>query len=492
MRTVENFIDGQYTPAPGDGQFECLSPASEKVVAQISLAGSATVGRAVACARAAFDAGSWPRLGAQERADWLRQIGEAIEENLTVLANLESLDTGIPILFTRHHIRRAARHFQYFAGECERLVGSSYPMDRAYVHCTSREPIGVVAVITPWNAPMSIATANVAAALACGNTCVLKPSELSPLTAAELGRIVQALELPPGVLNIVHGGARPTGEALVHHDGVDAIAFTGNSRSGREILKAAAGRVCRVVAELGGNAATWVFEDCDLDRTVDGTILCAFANNGEACVGGSRIYVQETLVHRFCEQFVTRVKGLRVGDPLNALTEVGPVISGVHRERLRTLLQDGQRCGGELLTGGGELERSGFFFEPAVVFNPSADSLMVTEEVLGPLVSIIPFRSEAQAVAITNGSRHGLGAYLWSSDIRRLSRAAQDMRVGTVWTNSPLVRDPRVPFGGFRDSGLGRVGGIYSINSFTEVKNTCFTVEGLHLPRLGASGSQMH
>jgi 5-carboxymethyl-2-hydroxymuconic-semialdehyde dehydrogenase len=487
-RKIQHFIHGHFEPSESQEVLRSPNPSTGETLAEVSVGGEREVDRAVSAARRAFDEGDWPRLPASERAEYLRSIADALEENTQTLAKLESMDTGLPVAFTEGQVVRAVHHFRYFAGEAERLSGETYPMDGAYVHVTSREPMGVAAILTPWNSSLGLSTMSGAAALACGNTVVLKPSEWSPVTVTELAKIVQALELPPGVFNVVHGPGHPTGEALVRHRGVDVINFTGGTATGRRILGLAAEGLKRCVCELGGKAPTLIFADADVEQALDGTLLCAFANNGEACIAGSRLLVERSLYDAFVEKFVARVRQLRVGDPLLPETEVGPVISQPHLERLGSLIQSARQEGANLRCGGGTVPKAfsrGYYLEPTVLSEVPPQARISREEVLGPVVTFTAFESEEEALAMANATEYGLAAYVWSGNAQRLMRTASRLRTGTVWANSSMIRDIRAPFGGFKQSGIGRVGGRYSIESFTEVKDTCIPVQPLELPRLG-------
>jgi len=488
-KNIGLFIDGRFEPSRSGETFGSINPATEEVIAEVSAAGDDDVGRAVSAARKAFDEGPWPRMHAAQRAAYLNAVADALEENAAKLGLLESMDTGLPLSGTQAgHAARAVQSFRYFAAEAERIGGESLPLDAAFVHVTSREPVGVVAIITPWNAPLGLATLGLSAALACGNTCVLKPSELSPITASELAKIFQALEFPPGVVNVIHGAGRPSGEALASHPGVDAIAFTGSSRTGRRLMEIAAPRLTRFIGELGGNAPTLVFADADLDQAIDGTLISAFANNGEACVAGSRILVERRVYADFAERLVERARRLVVGDPLAERTEIGPMISAAHRNRLLGLIADARergasvRCGGVIPSG----FSVGHYLLPTVLSDVPPQSRLACEEVMGPVVGMSPFEDEADAIRQANDTIYGLAAYVWSGHSNRALRVAQRVRAGTVWVNAAMTRDIRVPFGGFKQSGIGRVGGRFSVDAFTEVKNTCLAVRPYPLPRMGA------
>ncbi|HWO26238.1 MAG TPA: aldehyde dehydrogenase family protein [Kofleriaceae bacterium] len=488
-KDIQLFVNNCFEPSSSGQTFSSINPATEEEIAEISLADAGDVERAVLAARAAFDEGPWPRMRGSERAEYLLAMADAIEENQEILGLLECMDTGLPLATTRAgHVVRGVQNFRYFAAEIERIGGEAIPLDNAYLHVTSREPIGVVAIITPWNAPLGLATSSLAAALACGNTCVIKPSELSPITTSELAKIVEALELPPGVVNVVHGPGRPTGEALASHPGVDAISFTGSSPTGRRLMELASRDLKRFVGELGGNAPTIIFADADLEQALDATLLTAFANNGEACVAGSRLLVERSLYPTFVERFVERVQGIVVGDPLAERTEVGPVISAAHRSRLSGLITEACDLGAKLRCGGappGELA-TGFYLQPTVVADVPLHARLSREEVMGPVVGISSFEDEADAVRRANDTIFGLAAYVWSGNSNRALGVAQQLRTGTVWVNASITRDIRVPFGGFKQSGVGRIGGRFSIDAFTEVKNTCIAVRPYPLRRFGA------
>lgn len=491
IRKIGLFINGRFESSSSGESFTTINPATEELFAQADLATSVDVDLAVTAARHAFEEGPWPRMRASERAEYLREVANALDENQETLAILEAMDTGLPITFTRGHASRAVANFRYFAEQAERLSGTTYPLDDAYLHMTTREPMGVVAVVTPWNAPLGLATSGAAAALACGNTCVLKPSELSPVTTSELAKIFDALEFPPGVFNVVQGPGTPTGEALASHPDVNAIAFTGGTMTGRRIMELSARTIKRFVGELGGNAPTLVFADAHIDRAIDGTLLCAFANNGEACVAGSRILVERALYETFVQRFIARAAAIRIGDPLETETELGPIVSARHLERLQQLIANAVaegarvRCGGRRPTN---MSR-GYYLEPTVLTDVQPGATALREEVLGPVVTISSFSEEAEGVDMANDTPYGLAGYVWTTQAERLLRISRRLRVGTVWANTALVRDVRVPFGGYKQSGVGRLGGHHSIQAFTEVKNTCIAVDPYVLPTLGQLGN---
>lgn len=488
---IRSFINGRWFESAE--HFTTLEPATGTVLSTVALSSVEDVHRAVMSARRAFDDGIWSRLTAGERGAFLLNIADLLEERLEELAELETRDTGLPIVFTQGgHLPRAVAHFRYFAEEAQRVIGEVYPLERAYLNLTVREPVGVVALITPWNAPLSVLSMQLAAALACGNTCVVKPSELAPLTAAILAELATQAELPPGVLNIVYGPADPTGRALVSHPDVDAISFTGGTDAGKEVMESAARGLKRFACELGGKSANIIFSDTDFDRAIDASMLCMFANNGEVCTAGSRILVENSLVERFTDTFVDRVRSLTIGDPLSSETEMGPLISSAQQKKIFEFIETGLDEGAQLLCGSDSLPvglSRGFYVQPVVFSTANSNMAVAQEEVFGPATTIIPFSDEYEAIEIANNSRYGLAGYVWSGNVERGLRVAQNLRAGAISINAPMVRDIRAPFGGYKQSGLGRAGGNYSIDFYTETKTICLPVHGYQFPRLGTRGS---
>ncbi|MEK6321353.1 MAG: aldehyde dehydrogenase [Acidobacteriota bacterium] len=472
--------------------FPTIEPATGDTLAEVSLASASDVDGAVAAARYAFDQGPWPRMSGGERAAYLMRVADLIEDRQSTLAEFESRDTGLPVRFTAEgHLPRTVAHFRYFAEEATRLVGEVFALDSAYLSLVVREAVGVAAVITPWNAPLSIASMQVAAALACGNTCVLKPSELAPVTSSMLADVMAAADLPEGVFNLIHGPAEPTGRALVEQPGIDIVSFTGGTATGKQILAASARYVRRVLCELGGKSANLILEDADLNSALDGSLLSMYANNGEACHAASRLLVARPIYERFSEMFADRVGNLQLGNPLDPDTEVGPLISEEHQARVLNFVQSGLEDGASLLAGGSEAPdlKGGYYVLPTVFANANNSMRIAREEIFGPVAVIIPFETEDEAVEMANDSDYGLAGYIWTARFDRALELASRLRVGSVSINSPMIRDIRVPFGGFKRSGIGRTGGRFSITHYTELKTICVPVQGYTFPRLGSRES---
>ncbi len=474
---VRLFIDGQWMAARSGRTFESINPATGERLAVVHEAGDQDVDLAVRAARRAFREGPWPRLNAAERSRMLDRMGDLIEQHQQELARLETLDTGKPIRESLEiDIPRAAYNFHFFADLIQSAHTECFPMDELALNYVRREPVGVAALITPWNLPLYLATWKVAPCLAAGNTCVLKPAELTPLTAARLATIAQEAGLPPGVLNVVQGfGPRSAGEALTRHPEVDLISFTGETTTGQAIMAAAASTLKRLSFELGGKGAAILFADVDLDHTVPILLRAAFQNQGEVCLAGSRILVEQSLYEPLLHRLTAAARCLRVGDPLDPQTEMGALISREHRAKVQAYVEIAAREGGRVLCGGSSpsgFERGNFFL-PTVITGLSPDSRVVQEEIFGPVVVVLPFRDEEEALALANGTAYGLSNVVCTRDLRRAHRVAARLESGIVWVNCWMLRDLRTPFGGYKKSGIGREGGRHSLEFFTEAKTVC-------------------
>jgi aminomuconate-semialdehyde/2-hydroxymuconate-6-semialdehyde dehydrogenase len=478
VRTLTNYIDGELVP-PGSGDYlEDIEPATGSPFARAPDSDANDVARAVAAAEAAFPA--WSRTPAAERSRVLLRIADLIDAGMEELARAESMDTGKPISLARSlDIPRASANFRFFATAILHGQTEAHLTDQTALNYTLRSPRGVAGLISPWNLPLYLLSWKIAPALATGNTAVAKPSELTPLTASMLADICREAGLPPGVLNIVHGAGGRTGAALVTHPAVTTISFTGGTLTGATIARTAAPAFKKLTLEMGGKNPAILFADADLDQAIPGILRAAFTNQGQICLCGSRILVEAKVYDEFLTRFVPRVRALVVGDPLEPATEIGAVVSAAHRAKIEGYLELARADGGEILCGRGRPDdlpgrcRDGFFLEPTVIVGLPMACRVNQEEIFGPVVTVTPFRNEEEAIALANDSPYGLAATLWTGDLTRAHRVAARVDCGTVWVNCWLLRDLRVPFGGMKQSGVGREGGEEAIRFFTETKNVC-------------------
>jgi aminomuconate-semialdehyde/2-hydroxymuconate-6-semialdehyde dehydrogenase len=478
------FIGGRYVKPAGNRRFADIEPATEAELAQVADAGEDDVARAVAAAREAADNGLWPRMSIDARAQILSRFADGIEKHARDLAALEARDVGKPISeCLNHDVPRAARNIRFFAAAAQAWTQEASFADAKFlgadlklVNVTARSPLGVGAIVIPWNSPLMLATWNLGPCLAAGNTCVVKPSELAPLSVIALGEIASGAGLPDGVLNIVPG-LGPTGAALVAHPDVDAVAFTGGVATGRKVMAAAAKSLKRVSLELGGKSPNLVFADADLNRAAAGVARSIFRSQGQSCVAGSRLLVESRVADQFLELLLAEIRKLKIGDPMHDATDFGSLISKAHRERIDGFVKEAVTQGARILVGGHppETPKRGFFYLPTVLELVSANSRAVCEEIFGPVLTVERFADEDEAIAMANATRYGLAAYVWSSRIERALRVSERLKTGMVWINSFFLRDLRTPFGGAKQSGLGRQGGRYSLEFWTEPKLVCMT-----------------
>ena len=487
---IDHLINGK--PLASRSYFATLNPATQEELAEVASGGAAEVEAAVAAAKAAFPA--WAARPAAERAALLRRLADLITQHAAALARTETQDTGQPIAQTaKQLIPRSAENFHYFAEMCVRVDGHTYPTV-THLNYTLFHPVGVCALISPWNVPFMTATWKVAPALAFGNTAVLKMSELSPLTAARLGELALEAGIPAGVLNVLHGYGADAGEPLCRHPDVRAISFTGSTVTGNRIVKAAG--LKKFSMELGGKSPFVVFEDADRARALDAALFMVFSNNGERCTAGSRILVQQSIYADFAAGFAERARRIRVGDPLDAATLIGPMVSKQHLAKVRGYIEAGPREGATLLCGGldppayaAELPlavRSGNYLWPTVFADVDNRMRIAQEEIFGPVACLIPFSDEADAIAKANDIQYGLSSYVWSENLGRAHRVAAAIEAGMCFVNSQNVRDLRQPFGGTKASGVGREGGTWSYEVFLEPKNVCVSLGSHPIPRWGA------
>jgi 5-carboxymethyl-2-hydroxymuconic-semialdehyde dehydrogenase len=468
--------------------FESLNPATQEVLAEVARGGEAEVDAAVAAAKAAFP--RWAGTPAVERARIVRKLGDLIAAHVPELARTETQDTGQPIAQTaKQLVPRSADNFYYFAEMCVRVDGHTYPTP-THLNYTLFHPVGVCALISPWNVPFMTSTWKVAPALAFGNTAVLKMSELSPLSAARLGELALEAGIPAGVLNVVHGYGAEAGEPLCRHPDVRAISFTGSTATGNRIVRAAG--LKKFSMELGGKSPLVVFDDADLPRALDAALFMIFSNNGERCTAGSRIFVQQSIYAKFADEFAARARRIGVGDPLDEQTVIGPMISPAHLAKVRGYIERGPKEGATLLCGGADapdLEgplAKGNFVKPTVFADVANHMRIAQEEIFGPVACLIPFKDEADAVAQANDTPYGLSSYVWSENLGRAHRVAAAIEAGMCFVNSQNVRDLRQPFGGTKASGTGREGGTWSYEVFLEPKNVCVSLGAHHIPHWGA------
>ncbi len=469
--------------------FETVNPANQDVLAEVAAGGEAEVTAAVAAAKAAFP--KWAGTPQAERARIMRRLGDLIGKHVPEISELETRDTGQVIGQTKKAlVPRAADNFYFFAEVCTRMDGHTYPVDDAMLNYTLYQPVGVCALISPWNVPFMTATWKTAPCLALGNTAVLKMSELSPLTAARLGELALEAGVPPGVLNVVHGYGGTAGDALVRHPDVRAISFTGSTATGNRIVQRAG--LKKFSMELGGKSPFVVFDDADLERALDAAVFMIFSNNGERCTAGSRILVQRTIYDRFVAAFAARAARLAVGDPLDEKTIVGPMISKDHLAKVRRYIELGPTEGATLLTGGLDAPvvpaavSKGNYVKPTVFANVRNEMKIAQDEIFGPVACLIPFEDDADALRIANDVRYGLSSYVWTGNLARAHRMAAGIEAGMCFVNSQNVRDLRQPFGGIKASGTGREGGTWSFEVFTEPKNVCVSISNHPIPRWGA------
>ena len=474
---IQNFIGGSFRDPIGENWMDNFNPATGEVYSRTPDSDSRDVDLAVGAARAAFP--MWSTTPAEERFKILNRIADLIDQNLNALALAETNDNGKPLwLSKRVDIPRASSNFRFFATGIMHTSTESHSMEDKAVNYTLRQPIGVVGCISPWNLPLYLFTWKIAPALAAGNCVVAKPSEVTPMTAYLLSIICKEAGLPEGVLNILHGGGPKCGSAIVAHPEIKAISFTGSTRAGRDIAAVAAPQFKKLSLELGGKNPNIIFADCDWDKMMRTTIQSSFSNQGQICLCGSRILVEESVYVRFKTEFVARAAKLAVGDPLDENSKQGAVVSQLHFDKVMSMIAQAHDEGGKLLLGGHAVQpagrcENGWFIQPTIFegLDPSCRTNM--DEIFGPVVTLQSFKTEDEALMLANACDYGLSATIWTQDVSKAHRVAAKVHSGIIWVNTWLLRDLRTPFGGFKNSGVGREGGWEALRFFTESKNVC-------------------
>ncbi len=473
-RTHALFINGEWVAPQSGATIEVVNPATGRVFARAAAGGAADIDRAVRAARTAFESGPWPRMAPIERAQLLWRLADRVESAADEIGYILSLDNGMPMMMARMAgALGTARNLRYIAGWCGKIDGHvptpSAPDKLAY---TLREPVGVVGAITPWNFPFAMEADKVGQALAAGCTLELKPAELTPLGAVLLGRLVQEAGIPPGVVNIVTGYGDPAGKALVEHPDVDKITFTGSTATGKWIVQAAAATLKRVTLELGGKSPTFIFPDADLERAIPGAAMAVFANAGQVCVAGSRLYVHRKVFDRVVEGVSAMARALKVGPGLTPDTQMGPLVSQGQLDRVTGYIDSGRTEGAQVLVGGERQGSEGYFLKPTVLAQTDRSMRVMREEIFGPVVCAMPFEeSDLDRIAkVANDTTYGLSAYIWSRDVSLVHQLARRIKAGTIQVNGGVGLDPAVPFGGYKQSGWGRERGREGIESMTEIK----------------------
>ncbi len=469
------FIGGKWVEPHSGKTFNTLNPATEEVITQIALADDSDVDQAVQESRRAFETGSWSKLSATDRGKWLHRIADAIMAHADEFAYLETIDIGKPVSESRNiDVPFVAELFHYYGGWANKFHGETIPVRGNYLNYTLREPLGVIGTITPWNFPLLLAAWKIAPALAMGNCVVHKPSEQSPLTSLKLAEICREIGLPEGAFNVVTGSGRTTGMAMIHHPGIDKIAFTGGTSTGIMIMQEAAKTLKKVTLELGGKSPNIVMEDADLESAAKGALAGIFYNKGEVCAAGSRLFVQESAHDAFMEKLLERGKKMNVGDPLDPKTRFGPLCNSEQLQKVLSYIESGKAEGATVVMGGARASfgnGKGYFVQPTIFDDVTNQMKIAREEIFGPVLSAIRFKDVDDLIAQANDTIYGLAAGVWTRDVKKAHYIARKLKAGTVWINTYNMYDPASPFGGYKQSGFGRELGMHALEYYTQVKS---------------------
>ncbi|WP_334055631.1 aldehyde dehydrogenase [Polaribacter sp. P097] len=474
---IQNYINGQFVNPISDSWLDNYNPANGEVYGKIPNSDIADVEKAIEAAELAFK--NWSKITLEERGQILLKISELILANLQSLAEAESKDNGKPVSLAKEvDIPRAASNFKYFANAITQFSSEAHEsIGHNAVNFTLREPLGVVGCISPWNLPLYLFTWKIAPAIAAGNCVIAKPSEVTPATAFLLAEICKEAGLPNGVLNIIHGLGSTTGQAIVAHQKIKAISFTGGTKTGAHIAKVAAPMFKKLSLELGGKNPNIIFADCDYDKMLATTVRSSFANQGQICLCGSRIFVEHKIYEKFKTDFIQKVSELKVGHPSKEETQIGALVSQQHLEKVKSYIDIAEKEGGKILYGGNKVEvanfENGYYLQPTIIEVNSNQCKLNQEEIFGPVVTIMRFETDKQAIELANDTKYGLSATLWTNNLNRTMQFSKQLKTGIVWVNTWMLRDLRTPFGGQKESGVGREGGFEALRFFTEQKNLC-------------------
>ncbi|TDI74358.1 MAG: aldehyde dehydrogenase [Bacteroidetes bacterium] len=481
MQKILNYINGTYCDPHSDEWLDNYDPSKGEVYSRIANSNSEDVEKAYEAAKAAFP--SWSNTTIEERSRIMLRIASLIEDNLDGLAEAEAKDNGKPLSLAKAmDIPRASSNFRFFAHAITQFNSEAHEsVGLNSMNYTLRQPLGVVGCISPWNLPLYLLSWKIAPAIAAGNTVVAKPSEVTPMTAFLLGEICSEAGLPKGVLNIVHGTGPSAGQAIIAHPHIKAISFTGGTKTGEHIARTAAPMFKKLSLELGGKNPNLIFADCDYDKMLEVTVRSSFANQGQICLCGSRIFVERSIYEQFKTDFVAKVSALKVGDPFDEETNLGALVSKAHLEKVESYIKIAEDEGGKILFGGNRVKvdghENGYYLQPTVIEVFDDQCRVNQEEIFGPVVTVMPFETEEQALQMANSVKYGLSSTLWTNDLNRTMRLSKELEAGIVWVNTWLNRDLRTPFGGMKDSGVGREGGFEALRFFTEAKNVCIEYE---------------